>query len=150
MAKSPTTCPPGVPAPGRDALVATKFHIPRAGFVPRPRLLARLSQGTGSGLTVVSTPAGFGKTTVLGDWARRNRPPAAWLSLDTADNDPARFWRYVAAALDRVRPGTDAQVMALLRGRHQPPLEAVATAVINELSVPGEGGVALVLDDYHL
>src|SRR6516164_6380918 len=74
MAKSPTTCPPGVSAPGRDLLVATKFHVPRAGFVPRPRLLARLSQGTGSGLTVVSTPAGFGKTTMLGDWARRGRP----------------------------------------------------------------------------
>jgi LuxR family transcriptional regulator, maltose regulon positive regulatory protein len=150
MAKSPTTSPPGVPAPGRDLLVATKFHVPRAGFVPRPRLLARLSQGIGSGLTVVCTPAGFGKTTMLGDWARRSRMPAAWLSLDAADNDPARFWRYVAAALDRVRPGTDAPVTALLRGRQQPPLEAVATAVINELSVPGEGGVALVLDDYHL
>src|SRR5215475_1726604 len=150
MAKSPTTCPPGVPAPERDVLVATKFHVPRAGFVPRPRLLARLSQGIGSGLTVVSTPAGFGKTTVLGDWARRSRMPAAWLSLDAADNDPARFWRYVAAALDRVRPGTDVPVTALLRGRQQPPLEAVATAVINELSVPGGGGVTLVLDDYHL
>src|SRR5262249_25282208 len=136
MAKSPTTCPPGVPALGRDALVATKFHIPRAGFGPPPRLLARLSQGTGSGLTVVSTPAGFGKTTVLGDWARRSRPPAAWLSLDTADNDPARFWRYVAAALDRVRPGTDAQVMALLRGRHQPPLKAVATAASHQPPTP--------------
>src|SRR5215472_11170718 len=150
MAQSPTTRPPGVPAPERDVLVATKFHVPRAGFVPRPRLLARLSQGIGSGLTVVSTPAGFGKTTMLGDWARRSRMPAAWLSLDAADNDPARFWRYVAAALDRVRPGTDAPVTALLLGRQQPPLEAVATAVINELSVPGEGGVALVLDDYHL
>jgi len=150
MAKSPMTSPPEVPAPGRDVLVATKFYVPRAGFVPRPRLLARLSQGIGSGLTVVSTPAGFGKTTVLGDWARRSRPPAAWLSLDAADSDPARFWRYVAAALDRVRPGTDAPVTALLRGRQQPPLEAVATAVINELSAPGEGGVALILDDYHL
>src|SRR5215831_4558480 len=150
MAESPTTSPPGAPAPERDVLVATKFHVPRAGFVPRPRLLARLSQGIGSGLTVVSTPAGFGKTTMLGDWARRSRMPAAWLSLDAADNDPARFWRYVAAALDRVRPGTDAPVTALLLGRQQPPLEAVATAVINELSVPGEGGVALVLDDYHL
>src|SRR5499427_9265913 len=151
MAKSPTSCPPGVPAPGRDVLVATKFHVPRAGFVPRPRLLARLSQGIGSGLTVVSTPAGFGKTTMLGDWARRSRQPAAWLSLDAADNDPARFWRYVAAALGQVRPGTDAQVMALLRGRQQPPLEAVATAVINELtSAPGKGEVALVLDAYHL
>src|SRR5215467_5160641 len=150
MAKSPTTCPPGVPAPERDVLVATKFHVPRAGFVPRPRLLARLSQGIGSGLTVVCTPAGFGKTTMLGDWARRSRAPAAWLSLDAADNDPARFWRYVAAALDGVRPGTDAPVTELLRGRQQPPLEAVATAVINGLSSPGEGEVALVLNDYHL
>ncbi len=150
MAKSPTTSSQGNPPLGRDVLVATKFHVPRAGFVPRPRLLARLSQGIGSGLTVVCTPAGFGKTTMLGDWARRSRVPAAWLSLDAGDNDPARFWRYVAAALDRVRPGTDAPVTALLRGRQQPPLEAVATVVINELSVPGEGGVALVLDDYHL
>src|SRR5262249_44460894 len=150
MANSPTTSPPEVPAPGRDVLVATKFHVPRAGFVPRPRLLARLSQGISSGLTVVCTPAGFGKTPRRGDWARRSRVPAAWLSLDVADNDPARFWRYVAVALDRVRPGTDAPVTTLLHGRQQPPLEAVATAVINELSVPGEGGGALVLDDYHL
>src|SRR5499425_3196688 len=151
MAKSPMTSPPEVPAPGRDVLVATKFYVPRAGFVPRPRLLARLSQGIGSGVTVVSTPAGFGKTTVLGDWARRSRRPAAWLSLDAGDNDPARFWRYVAAALGRARPGIDAPVVALLRGPQQPLLEAVATAVINELtSVPGDGEVVLVLDDYHL
>jgi ATP/maltotriose-dependent transcriptional regulator MalT len=151
MAKSPTTSPPGVPVMGRDVLVATKFHVPRAGFVPRPRLLARLWQGIGSGLTVVCTPAGFGKTTVLGDWARHSRLPVAWLSLDPGDSDPARFWRYMAAALDRVRPGVGAPVMALLRGPQQPPLEAVATAVINELmSLPGEGQVALVLDDYHL
>src|SRR5712691_5340769 len=150
MAKSPTTSSQGNPPPGAHVLVATKFHVPRAGFVPRPRLLARLSQGIGSGLTVVCTPAGFGKTNKVGDWARRSRVPAALLSLDAGDNDPARFWRYVAAALDRVRPGTDAPVTALLQGRQQPPLEAVATVVINELSVPGEGGVALVLDDYHL
>jgi len=132
-------------------LVATKFHIPRAGFVPRPRLLARLGEGVGRGLTVVGTPAGFGKTTVLGDWARRSRRPAAWLSLDAGDNDPARFWRYVAAALGRARPGIDAPVVALLRGPQRPPLEAVATAVINELTtVPGKGEVVLVLDDYHL
>jgi LuxR family transcriptional regulator, maltose regulon positive regulatory protein len=151
MAEQPITSLVGGATPERDVLVATKFHVPRAGFVPRPRLLARLAEGIGRGLTVVGTPAGFGKTTVLGDWARRSRRPAAWLSLDASDNDPARFWRYVAAALGRVRPGMDAPVVALLRGPHRPPLEAVATAVINELvSVPGEGAVALVLDDYHL
>src|SRR5262245_9250862 len=151
MAEQPMTSPAGGAAPERDMLVATKFHVPRAGFVPRPRLLARLGEGIGRGLTVVGTPAGFGKTTMLGDWARRSRRPAAWLSLDEGDNDPARFWRYVAAALERVRPGMDAPVVELLRAPFRPPLEAVATAVINELmSVPREGEVALVLDDYHL
>src|SRR5215510_426261 len=151
MAEQPTTSPAEGAAPERDALVATKFHVPRAPFGPRPRLLARLAEGIGRGLTVVGTPAGFGKTTMLGDWARRSHRPAAWLSLDAGDNDPARFWRYVAAALGRARPGIDELVVALLRGPQQPPLEAVATAVINELtSVPGDGEVVLVLDDYHL
>jgi LuxR family maltose regulon positive regulatory protein len=86
-------------------LVATKFHVPPAGFVPRPRLVTRLAKGLGRGLTVVCTPAGFGKTTLLGDWARRSRRPTAWLSVDAGDNDPARFWRYISAALDQVRPG---------------------------------------------
>src|SRR5215468_777981 len=114
-----------------DALVATKFHVPRAGWVPRPRLLAGLAQGIGRGLTVVCTPAGFGKTTLLGDWARRSRQPTAWLSLDAGDNDPARFWRYVVSALERARPGTCAPVKALLRGAQQSPREAVVTTVIN-------------------
>ncbi|HET7517404.1 MAG TPA: helix-turn-helix transcriptional regulator, partial [Actinomycetes bacterium] len=151
MAEPPTTSPAGGAAPARDVLVATKFHVPPAGFVPRPRLLEHLAKGVGRGLTVVCTPAGFGKTTLLGDWARRSRRPAAWLSLDAADNDPARFWRYVAAALERVRPGVGEQVEVLLRGSEQPPLEAVATAVINQVTVlSGEGAVALVMDDYHL
>src|SRR5215469_14330038 len=121
MAEPSATTPRRGAAPGWDVLVATKFHIPRAGFVPRPRLLARLGEGVGRGLTVVGTPAGFGKTTVLGDWARRSRRPAAWLSLDAGDNDPARFWRYVAAALGRARPGIDAPVLALLRAPQRPP-----------------------------
>ena len=151
MAEPPTISPPVDAAPERDVLVATKVHVPPAGLVPRPQLLTRLAQGIGRGLTVVSTPAGFGKTTLLGDWVRRSRRPAAWLSLDVGDNDPARFWRYVAAALDQARPGVAELVAPLLRGPQQPPLEAVATVIINELTVlSGEGAVALVLDDYHL
>src|SRR5215475_4979718 len=115
MAEPRAITPPRGAAPERDVLVATKFHVPRAGFVPRPRLLARLAQGVDRGLTVVCTPAGFGKTTLLGDWARRSRRPVAWLSLDGGDNDPARFWRYVAAALERVRPGLVELVTPLLR-----------------------------------
>jgi ATP/maltotriose-dependent transcriptional regulator MalT len=146
----PTISPPMGAMPERDALVATKFHTPPPGFLPRPQLLARLAQGMGRGLTVVSTPAGFGKTTLLGAWARRTRGPTAWLSLDDGDNDPARFWRYVAAALDQVRPGVLELVDPLLRGP-QPPLEAVTTTVINELTVlSASSAVTLILDDYHL
>jgi LuxR family maltose regulon positive regulatory protein len=151
MAEPTTTSPLGSAAPERDLLVATKFHLPPPGFVPRPQLLARLAQGIGRGLTVVSTPAGFGKPTLLGEWVRRSRRPAAWLSLDAGDNDPARFWRYVAAALDQVRPGVAELVTPLLGGVQQPPLEAVATVVINELTaLSDEHAVTLILDDYHL
>jgi LuxR family transcriptional regulator, maltose regulon positive regulatory protein len=95
-------------------------------------------------------PAGFGKTTLLAGWARRSRRPVAWLSLDVGDNDPARFWRYVVGALDRVRPGLEEQVTALLPGP-QPPPEAVVAAVVNKLALPpAEGEITLVLDDYHL
>ena len=148
MAKPPTTSPADEAAPGRNLLV-TKFHVPRAGFVPRPRLLARLAQGAERSLTLVCTPAGFGKTTLLGDWAGRSRRPVAWLSLDAGDNDPARFWRYIAQALDRVHPGVSEHIAVLLRGTEQPPLQALATAVINELAAQDER-VVLVLDDYHL
>src|SRR5262249_26340698 len=153
MAEQPMTSLAGGAASERDVLVATKFHVPQAGFVPRPRLLARLGEGVGRGLTVVGTPAGFGKTTMLGDWARRSRRPAAWLSLDAGDNDPARVWRYVGAG---VGPAGAAIGGAGVGGgwgggRRGPPLGAVATAVINELTtVPGKGEVVLVLDDYPL
>ena len=96
-----------VTAPERDVLLATKLHMPasRPGLVPRPRLTARLDEGLARGLVLVCAPAGYGKTVLLADWARRGQHPAAWLSLDVADNDPARFWRHVVAALDGARPG---------------------------------------------
>jgi len=134
-----------------DVLVATKFHVPRAGLVPRPRLVAELAQGTGRGVTVVCGAAGCGKSTLLGDWARRCRRPVAWLSLDAGDNDPARFWRYLVAALEGARPGAGGPASVLLSDRRRPRWEAVAAAVINELAVvPEAGAVMLVLDDYHL
>jgi LuxR family maltose regulon positive regulatory protein len=150
MAEPPTTASPQAAAVKQDTLLATKLHVPRprAGFLARPRLLERLTQETALELALVCAPAGFGKTTVLGDWARRSQRPVAWLSLDEGDNDPSRFWRYVAAALDGVRPGIHQQVAALLRGP-QPPLEAVLTVVVNELAAAPEE-VVLILDDYHL
>jgi LuxR family maltose regulon positive regulatory protein len=150
MAEPPTTPLEAAP-PEPDVLLATKLHLPplRPGFVPRPRLLERLSEGTAHELTLVSAPAGFGKTSVLAEWARSSAKPVAWLSLDQGDSDPARFWRYLAAALDGLRPGIAQQVAALLRGPQQPPLEAVLTVVVNELAARPDT-VVLVLDDYHL
>src|SRR5262245_2441620 len=151
MAESPTTSRPSSAAPEWGALATTKFHVPRAGIVPRPRLMSSLGEGIGRGLTLVCTPAGFGKTTLLGDWARRSRWHVAWLSLDARDNDPALFWRSVAWALERVRPGVGEPAALLVGGPQQPPLEVVAIALVNELTqVSDAGDIVLVMDDYHL
>jgi LuxR family transcriptional regulator, maltose regulon positive regulatory protein len=135
---------------GRDGLLATKLHVPRPrpGFLLRPRLLERLAGGAGRELVLVSTPAGFGKTTLLGDWARRSQQPVAWLSLEPGDNDPVRFWRYVVAALDGAGTGLGDQVAPLL-GPQAGSLEAVVTEVINGLAGLTDRR-ALVLDDYHV
>jgi LuxR family maltose regulon positive regulatory protein len=151
MAEPLTT--PSAPAGAgeRDLLLATKLHIPpsRPDFLTRPGLLQRLTQATTRELTLVCAPAGFGKTTLLAGWARASPRPVAWVSLDAGDSDPARFWRYVAAALDQARPGLGQQVARLLHGVQQPPLEVVVTAIVNHLAAtPDE--VVLVLDDYHL
>jgi len=134
----------------RDVLLATKLHVPqpRPGFLPRPRLTQQLTEGTALELVLVCAPAGFGKTSLLADWARQSQRPVAWLALDPGDNDPARFWRYVATALDPTCAGIAQQVAALLGGP-QPPLEAVVTALVNTLAAQPDQ-VALVLDDYHL
>src|ERR687889_380950 len=126
MAEPGATILPPTAAPARDVLLATKLHIPRPrpGFLSRPRLLELLNDGATRELTLVCAPAGFGKTSLLGDWARRSRRPVAWLSLDGGDGDPARFWRYVAAALDRTRPGVGGRVDALFRDA-QPRPQAV-------------------------
>ena len=137
----------------RDALLATKLHVPgpRPGFVPRSRLTQRLDEGLGRGVVLVCAPAGSGKTMLVADWARRGGRPVAWLSLDTGDNDPARFWRHAVAALDGVCPGLDERVGPLLGSPAPPTFEPLVSAVINELAArPGEGEMVLVLDDYHV
>jgi LuxR family transcriptional regulator, maltose regulon positive regulatory protein len=145
-ASSTRRASPAAAAGEPDALLATKLHLPgvRPGFVPRPRLLDRLTAGLAGSLTLVCAPAGFGKTALLADWARGSRRPVAWLSLDAQDNDPARFWRYVAAALERARPGLGGPVAARAGSS-----EAVVTALVNQLAAAPDP-VALVLDDYHL
>ena len=134
---------------GQDVLLATKLHVPRPqpGFVPRRRLVEALGEGLARGRVLVCAPAGFGKTALLADWARGGGRPVAWLGLDGGDSDPARFWRYAVAALDRARPGLAGRVGPLLPRS----LEGLVTALINELAAdPGPDEVLLVLDDYHL
>ena len=130
-------------------MLATKLYLPgpRPDLVPRPRLLARLDEGLARGLVLVCAPAGYGKTVLLADWARRGSHPVAWLSLDAGDNDPARFWRHVVAALDRARPGTGERVAPLLGPPAPSSFQGLVTALINDLA--GGGGL-LVLDDYHV
>src|SRR5215218_11120194 len=132
MAEPPATTSSTAATAAPDALLATKLHMPRSrtGFVVRPRLVDRLGQAHEGELTLVCAPAGFGKTALLADWARRDPRPVAWLSLDEGDNDPARFWRHVAAALDTVRPG----VAGLLGPPTPPSFEGLVTALINELA----------------
>ncbi len=137
----------------RDALLATKLYVPgsRPGLVPRPRLTGQLDEGLERGLVLVCTPAGYGKTVLLAEWARQGGHPAGWLSLDAADNDPARFWRHAVAALDRASPGIGERVSLLLGPPSPPSFQPLVTALINELATAPEGDeVLLVLDDYHV
>jgi LuxR family transcriptional regulator, maltose regulon positive regulatory protein len=143
--------PPEDSAAGLDALLATKLHIPRArpGQVPRPRLVDQLTEALAGELTLVCAPAGFGKTALLADWARCSSRPVGWLSLDSGDNDPVRFWRHIAAALSGPRPRAAQRLTAVLGVSPPRTLETAVTVLVNELaSAPGE--VVLVLDDYHL
>jgi LuxR family maltose regulon positive regulatory protein len=115
--------------------------------VRRRRLLQALGEGLVRGRVLVCAPAGFGKTALLADWARGGGRLVGWLSLDSGDSDPARFWRYAVAALDRGRPGLAGRVGPLLPRS----FEGLVTALINELAAdPGPDEVLLVLDDYHL
>jgi LuxR family maltose regulon positive regulatory protein len=120
--------------------------------VSRPRLIARLDQGAERKLTLVCAPAGFGKTTLLAEWLARftaSERRAAWVSLDPGDNDPARFWAYVVAALQTIRPGIGANALSLVQSPQPPPIESVLATLINELAAL-EDDVALVLDDLHV
>jgi LuxR family maltose regulon positive regulatory protein len=138
-----------------DALVTTKVRLPRSRpeLVPRPRLREALVRYEGRKLTLVSAPAGFGKTTLLSEWLEdrsRDGRSVAWLSLEKADNDPARFLAYLVRALrSDLGEGIGEGVLAALRLPEFPPVEAIVGALINELAdVRHE--VTIVLDDYHV
>ena len=138
-------------------LLTTKFYIPpfRPEMVSRPRLVEQLNSGVHRKLTLISAPAGFGKTTLLSEWIGQSERPVAWLSLDAADNDLARFLAYFVGALHTIegmRETVGALPEGMLAGLQAPggvQVEAVLTTVINEIAASGEP-LAFILDDYHL
>lgn len=151
-------------------LLTTKLYIPpvRSELVPRPRLIERLNAGLHRKLTLISAPAGFGKTTLLSEWIAGCGRPVAWVSLDESDNDPARFLAYFVAALQTLALSADGTsviegiearqetvanigeaALAMLQSPQPPPIESILTTLINEIAIITNEFV-LVLDDYHL
>jgi LuxR family maltose regulon positive regulatory protein len=127
------------------ALLTTKLYVPppRPDVVPRPRLLQRLNEGLRQGhrLTLVSAPAGFGKTTLLSEWVATCGRPVAWLALDSGDNDPARFLAYLIAALQTIEDGMGVGVLDRFQAPQPPPMEELLTALINQIDAISIGFV---------
>jgi LuxR family transcriptional regulator, maltose regulon positive regulatory protein len=117
--------------------------------VLRRRLIDRLNEGLHGKLTLISAPAGFGKTTVVSEWVTDCSRPTAWLSLDKGDNDLTRFLTYVVAAVQTIAPNIGEEVVAVLQSPQPPPTEAILTALLNDI-VTFPDDFLLVLDDYHL
>ena len=131
-------------------LLQTKLYVPRPrpALVPRPHLIAILNQGLHRKLTLISAPAGFGKTTLVTEWIAAGERPSAWLSLDEGDSDPARFLQYLVAALRTVVPELGQTAAAALQSPQPPPAQAILTPLLNEIAAVPEPFM-LVLDDYH-
>ncbi len=133
-------------------ILATKLYIPppRSKIVLRPRLIERLNEVLHSGckLTLISAPAGFGKTTLVSEWIASCGRPVAWLSLDEGDNDPARFISYLVKALQTIQAGIGEGLLAALQSPEPLQIETILTTLLNEISsIPRN--FLLVLDDYH-
>jgi LuxR family maltose regulon positive regulatory protein len=148
-------------------VLATKLYIPppRAKIVLRPRLIEQLNEGLSSGrkLTIISAAAGFGKTTLVSEWIASCGRPAAWLSLDEGDNDPARFLIYLVTALqtlglrsprrgskvEGIAANIGAGMLGALQSSQPPPIESILTTLINEITTIPDNFI-FVLDDYHI
>ena len=139
-------------AVGRAVLLGTKVHVPGVGgqLVHRGALLAALSAGRCRKVTLVSAPAGWGKTTLLAQWALGSGQDQrfGWVSLDSADSDPVWFWMYVVAALQKVCPAVGARAVELL-AMGADPVQVVLPTLLNDLDTIS-GSVVLIFDDYHV
>src|SRR5919112_5730100 len=132
-------------------VLVTKLYVPQPQpkAILRPCLIERLNDGLHRKLILVSAPAGFAKTTLLSEWVATLPRPAAWLSLDEGDNDPACFLSYLVAALRTIAPSMGEGVLDGLGSPQSPPTESILTALLNEMAALAEDSV-FVLDDYHV
>lgn len=148
------TPPDTLPQP---PLLTTKLNIPppHPNLIARPSLDKRLAAGVAYPLTLISALAGSGKTTLVSNWLWQDGPPAAWLSLDEADNEFIRFWTYLIVALQTVQPGLGQTALAALQAAGfgslatSLPIEKLLTSLINDLAALADQ-LILVIDDYHL
>ncbi len=138
----------------QDQLLATKFFVPTTSgvLISRPRLSSLLDKGLKQPFTLVSAPAGFGKTTFLSAWIQSqpaNHPLIAWVSLDEEDNEPQLFWTYIVTALTMLQRDLFTSILMQLQSPQSPPLRHIIVELINILVEATERFV-LILDDYHL
>ena len=137
------------------SFLVSKIHTPstRIDTVKRPRLLQQLNDGINSKMSLVSAPAGFGKTTTVIEWIRQTGRPVAWLSLDEQDNDPSRFLSYLIRAIQNILPGFGESVLddiqnSIQNGKSQRP-NSLSEMVLNEIAEI-QSPFIFVLDDYHV
>src|SRR5579864_6660741 len=138
----------------QSQLLATKFFVPiaRGTLILRSRLSTLLDESLKYPLTLISAPAGFGKTMLLSSWAQSlpaSQALVAWVSLDEEDNEPRLFWTYVLSALDQQQPERFTSLFKYLQSPQAPPLMSILTKLIN-LVLDSQEHFVLILDDYHL
>jgi len=133
------------------AILITKLYVPRvrAPHVSRPHLLSTLDTGLDRKLILIAAAAGFGKTTLIADWASQYADVVCWYALDEGDNDPARFLSYLIAAIQTRRPHIGQELLAALQSPQPPAVEHTLHSLINQLATDPQR-LIIVLDDYHV
>ena len=131
-------------------LLETKLYVPplQSAWISRTRLLNRLNEGFERKFTLLSAPAGYGKTTLLVEWIHQNKIPVAWFSVDQRDNDLTQFLTYVIAGLQTLDAEIGKAALKMLQSPQPPPFESILINLINSMSRM-QTDAALFLDDYH-
>ena len=132
-------------------LLKTKLFIPRPrkNLVSRSRLIEHLNTGLDRKLTLIAAPAGFGKTTLLSEWIPQSPRCVTWVSLDSGDNDPTKFWTYFISSLQQLQSRLGINPLTLLQSPQAPPIISILTALINDI-MAFQDAFVIVLDDYNV